>query len=612
MEDIIDFFEKEDTYAGKISQNNISIPLSMVAVGNEDYIDVYNSSQINNYAIKTGMADVFDDHFLAENNEEDLHKGQYQKGNINLNDRPIVQNKDGSFSTVRSMSFQPSEGEFAGKEVLIPTISDEGKVWSEEEAIDNFNQTGNHLGVFDTIEDANTYAQQLHKDQETQYKSKFEGAPTGFAVDLGDLYKTSYMDLAKSGTPTSRPQTQKRVYTRKELFEIADHYADMYNIPLTIAHNLIRQESGGNPNAVSNKGAGGIMQIMPDTAKGLGIQDRFDPAQNLWGGFKYLRAKFDEFKSWTLALAAYNAGSGAVRKHKGVPPYRETLNYVKNILKDTPYEKDTTSFPIVHSLNNSTNQRKFINPDTGLLSTTGMNNFIYEINNGAAYKGKVQQIVTNRPELLENKSEYADFKKYREMKTAEGKPLFVKGDVNGFKVMMKNSNRVNGKLNDVAIPEIAKDMSNNQTEYLPNHLREVSEALLDTFKERYDGNYFKSNKMHTSEKFGLANLTSEEYTQYGVPINCQQNPILQARVLDQEFQKAEDILGSINKAIYALAGGTLKDNNGKIKTWDEIKQDKENFMKRYFIVPSKDNKTRTLINAQVNFFNQRYRQLRGL
>ena len=87
---------------------------------------------------------------------------------------------------------------------------------------------------------------------------------------------------------------------------------------------------------------------------------------------------------------------------------------------------------------------------------------------------------------------------------------------------------------------------------------------------------------------------------------------MQARVLDQEFQRAEDILGSINKAIYALAGGTLKDNNGKIKTWDEIKQDKENFMKRYFIQPSSDNKTRNIVNQQVQTFTNLCRKFRGI
>ena len=618
MEDILRFFEKEDTYAGKINQNNISVPLSMAAVGNEEYIDMYNLSQAGGYSIKTGMPGVFDDRF-AVGKGEDLHQGQYQKGNIDLNNRPIVDMGDGSFATVRSMSFQPSEGEFAGKQVLVPTISDDGNVWSDEEAIENFNQTGKHLGVFDTIDDANEYAQQLHQDQEKQYKPYWddqndfsEGGPTGFATDISSYQMPSYMDEAKSGTDMIAPNTKKRKYSQAEIYEIADHYASMFGIPHTIARNLIRQESGGNPNAISKAGAAGVMQLMPGTAKGLGVKDRFDPAQNIWGGYRYLRMQFDKFKSWPLALSAYNAGPGNVLKYKGIPHITETQNYVKNILAGTPWEINSNAFPIVHDLKSPENQAKFINPDTGMLSTVGMNNFVYIINNSATYKNKVKQIETNRPELLENKPEYSDFKKYREMKTADGKPLFVKGDINGFKVLMKNSDRVDGKLNPVTYSEIAKDMAKNQTSHLPKHLQEASEALLRTFHERYDGNYFKSNKMHTSEKFGLANLTSEEYEKYGVPISCQQNPILQARVLDQEFQRAEDILGSVNKAIYALSGGSLKDEYGKIRTWDEIKKDKENFMKRYFIVPSKDDKIRDAVNKQVETFHNTFRKLRGM
>lgn len=93
---------------------------------------------------------------------------EYGKGNIDLNNRPIVKNGNG-VSTVFSMSFQPSEGQFAGKEVLIPRVSDDGNILTPEQAIDTFYRTGRYLGVFNTAKEANEYAEQLHEKQEEQY-----------------------------------------------------------------------------------------------------------------------------------------------------------------------------------------------------------------------------------------------------------------------------------------------------------------------------------------------------------------------------------------------------------------------------------------------------------
>lgn len=106
-------------------------------------------------------------------------------------------------------------------------------------------------------------------------------------------------------------------------------------IPEDLFLRLVTQESGWNPRAVSQVGARGLTQLMPGTAAGLGVSDSFDPQANLLGGAKYLRQQFDTFGRWDLALAAYNAGPGAVSKYKGVPPYRETQAYVKRILGTT-------------------------------------------------------------------------------------------------------------------------------------------------------------------------------------------------------------------------------------------------------------------------------------
>ena len=96
-----------------------------------------------------------------------------------------------------------------------------------------------------------------------------------------------------------------------------------------IAGNF-KQESGFNPKAVSSKGALGLAQLMPGTARLLRV-DPHDPYQNLDGGARYLKQQYRAFGNWRLALAAYNAGPGAVQKHGGVPPSRETLDYVRVI-----------------------------------------------------------------------------------------------------------------------------------------------------------------------------------------------------------------------------------------------------------------------------------------
>jgi soluble lytic murein transglycosylase-like protein len=119
---------------------------------------------------------------------------------------------------------------------------------------------------------------------------------------------------------------------RGEYIAVAKAAASKYGVPEDLFLRLVQQESGFNPNAVSPKGATGLAQLMPATARALGV-DINDPQQNLEGGARYLRAMYDKFGSWRLALAAYNAGPGAVEEHGGVPPYAETQGYVIAILQ---------------------------------------------------------------------------------------------------------------------------------------------------------------------------------------------------------------------------------------------------------------------------------------
>ena len=116
-----------------------------------------------------------------------------------------------------------------------------------------------------------------------------------------------------------------------EYLAVAKAAAQKHNVPEDLFLRLVQQESGWNPGAVSSAGATGLAQLMPGTANRLGV-DIDDPAQNLEGGARYLRMMYDKFGSWRLALAAYNAGPGAVEEYGGIPPYAETKNYVKAIL----------------------------------------------------------------------------------------------------------------------------------------------------------------------------------------------------------------------------------------------------------------------------------------
>lgn len=128
----------------------------------------------------------------------------------------------------------------------------------------------------------------------------------GWITGHGSTYRGPFLDMARSA-------------------------AERHNIPQDLFLRLVQQESGWRSDAMSHAGAIGLAQLMPDTARELGVTDAWDPYQNLNGGARYLQEQYQEFQSWRLALAAYNAGPAAVRRHGGVPPYRETRNYVRVI-----------------------------------------------------------------------------------------------------------------------------------------------------------------------------------------------------------------------------------------------------------------------------------------
>jgi soluble lytic murein transglycosylase-like protein len=117
-----------------------------------------------------------------------------------------------------------------------------------------------------------------------------------------------------------------------DLGSLIRRLSERYELAPELVRAVIRQESAYDPFAVSVKGAQGLMQLMPGTARRFGVQDVFDPAENILGGIKYLRHLMDRYEGDTrLALAAYNAGEGAVDRYQGIPPYAETRDYVKRI-----------------------------------------------------------------------------------------------------------------------------------------------------------------------------------------------------------------------------------------------------------------------------------------
>jgi soluble lytic murein transglycosylase-like protein len=118
------------------------------------------------------------------------------------------------------------------------------------------------------------------------------------------------------------------------LATLVDHIAQQHDVDRDLVHSMIRVESNYNPFAVSNKGALGLMQLIPSTARRFGVANVFDPAQNVEGGVRYLKYLLDLYEGDNrLALAAYNAGEGTVERYRGVPPFRETRDYVYRVGK---------------------------------------------------------------------------------------------------------------------------------------------------------------------------------------------------------------------------------------------------------------------------------------
>ena len=203
----------------------------------------------------------------------------------------------------------------------------------------------------------------------TNYYSQI-AAPKSSTVNTTKSTSTDFSSLLQSAVnATDKKQTGES----SSMSTIFDRAAAAFNVPVTLLKAVAKNESNFDADAVSSCGAQGVMQLMPSTAKSLGVTNSLDAEQNIMGGAKYLSQMLSRYDGdTTLALAAYNAGSGNVAKYGGVPPFKETQTYIARVLKDSGADitAPTTQLPSLTSILGSSLSSNFGSSDSSDFDST--------------------------------------------------------------------------------------------------------------------------------------------------------------------------------------------------------------------------------------------------
>lgn len=217
----------------------------------------------------------------------------------------------------------------------------------QAQAVQRYSQISNRVNSLNTQVEAQNPLDAIYPNKNSNVQS-FENvlqasAKSNFGTLLLDpklkqvnaniVSQSPQVNLTNALTEATALQANSQNASKSQILNVVSQVAKKYDVDEKLVQALIKQESGFNPKAKSKSGAIGLMQLMPATAKSMGVKDPYNTVQNVEGGVKYLKSMLNKYNgNVILALAAYNAGPGAVDKYSGVPPYKETQNYVKNIL----------------------------------------------------------------------------------------------------------------------------------------------------------------------------------------------------------------------------------------------------------------------------------------